>query len=62
MASKDSALPRPNPEQQFLRSLEPTASATEDGEAAEPVIANCEFIASYNWLNSALPTIVVPSI
>ncbi|KIW22050.1 uncharacterized protein PV07_12555 [Cladophialophora immunda] len=60
MASKDSGLPHPLPEQQFLRSLEPTASASEDVGVADPVITSCELIASYNWLDNASRTIVVP--
>lgn len=34
---------------------------TKDGESTDaPVISDCQYVASYNWLNEEAPSIVVP--
>jgi hypothetical protein len=40
--------------------LDDTSAAVDETVTAEPVIKDCTFIASYDWLDDADATIIVP--
>lgn len=60
MADKSGVSPKPDRAQEFLRFLEYTVPNDEWQKKAGPIITECKFIASYNWLDRVRATIVVP--